>query len=168
MLHHQPMYLANNWGFVPVQAAIGVFTFWGPKVRLLQGLRQHVWAFLSAHCQMIHAAFTSDYGLRLCALKELRDPPLSQVLDNLSLQHLDPDYMMVKFLTWTQAAKEILRADDDTVSYLLAGLILGTGVVGTLGGGVLPVCSHVPPLHTMKTLLLRGPTLCTDLAARSV
>ncbi|CAK0783469.1 hypothetical protein CVIRNUC_006668 [Coccomyxa viridis] len=63
-LHAQPMYLANNWGFVPVQAAIGVFTFWGPK-----------------------------------------------------------------------AAKEILRADDDTVSYLLAGLILGTGVVGTLGGG---------------------------------
>ena len=36
-----------------------------------------------------------------------------------------------------QAAKEILRADDDTVSYLLAGLILGTGVVGTLGGGKL-------------------------------
>ena len=32
MLHRQPMYLANNWGFVPVQAAIGVFTFWGPKV----------------------------------------------------------------------------------------------------------------------------------------
>ena len=35
MLHRQPMYLANNWGFVPVQAAIGVFTFWGPKVSLL-------------------------------------------------------------------------------------------------------------------------------------
>ena len=34
MLHRQPMYLANNWGFVPVQAAIGVFTFWGPKVSL--------------------------------------------------------------------------------------------------------------------------------------
>ena len=33
-LHRQPMYLANNWGFVPVQAAIGVFTFWGPKVSL--------------------------------------------------------------------------------------------------------------------------------------
>lgn len=34
-LHRQPMYLANNWGFVPVQAALGVFTFWGPKVSCL-------------------------------------------------------------------------------------------------------------------------------------
>jgi hypothetical protein len=33
-LHRQPMYLANNWGFVPVQGALGVFTFWGPKARL--------------------------------------------------------------------------------------------------------------------------------------
>ena len=31
-INRQPMYLANNWGFVPVQAALGVFTFWGPKV----------------------------------------------------------------------------------------------------------------------------------------
>ena len=30
-INRQPMYLANNWGFVPVQAALGVFTFWGPK-----------------------------------------------------------------------------------------------------------------------------------------
>ena len=34
-LHRQPMYLANNWGFVPVQAALGVFTFWGPKASLM-------------------------------------------------------------------------------------------------------------------------------------
>ena len=37
-----------------------------------------------------------------------------------------------------QAAKEILRADDDTVSSLLGGLTLGTGIVGTLGGGAYP------------------------------
>lgn len=33
VLHSQPVYLANTWGFVPVQACLGVFTFWGPKVR---------------------------------------------------------------------------------------------------------------------------------------
>ena len=37
----------------------------------------------------------------------------------------------------SQAAKDVLRADDDTVSSLLAGLTLGTGVIGTLGGGML-------------------------------
>lgn len=39
-----------------------------------------------------------------------------------------------------QAAKEILRADDGTVSSLLGGLVLGTGVVGTLGGGAQQLC----------------------------
>lgn len=39
-----------------------------------------------------------------------------------------------------QAAKDILRADDDTVSSLLGGLVLGTGVVGTLGGGMCHAC----------------------------
>ena len=34
-----------------------------------------------------------------------------------------------------QAAKEILRADEGTVSYLLGGITVGTAVVGTLGGG---------------------------------
>ena len=34
-INRQPMYLANNWGFVPVQAALGVFTFWGPKASTL-------------------------------------------------------------------------------------------------------------------------------------
>ena len=49
----------------------------------------------------------------------------------------------MQFVMHLQAAKEILRADDDTVSYLLAGLILGTGVIGTLGGGkllIFPSC----------------------------
>lgn len=34
ILHQQPVFLANAWGFVPVQACLGVFTFWGPKVHL--------------------------------------------------------------------------------------------------------------------------------------
>ena len=44
---------------------------------------------------------------------------------------------MIELGLWClQAAKDILRADDETVSALLAGLILGTGVIGTLGGGM--------------------------------
>ena len=31
-LHRHPVWLANIWGFVPVMALLGVFTFWGPKV----------------------------------------------------------------------------------------------------------------------------------------
>ena len=54
---------------------------------------------------------------------------------------------MTRSMGRLQAAKEILRADDDTVSYLLAGLILGTGVVGTLGGGKL----LKPPSRTLRT-----------------
>ncbi|CAL8460810.1 g341 [Coccomyxa elongata] len=64
ILHQQPVFLANAWGFVPVQACLGVFTFWGPK-----------------------------------------------------------------------AAKEILRADENVISYLLGGITVGTAVVGTIGGG---------------------------------
>ena len=47
--------------------------------------------------------------------------------------HSGPQVM--QFGVPVQAAKEILRADDDTVSFLLGGLTLGTGIVGTLGGG---------------------------------
>ena len=35
-----------------------------------------------------------------------------------------------------QAAKEILRADENVVSYLLGGITVGTAVVGTIGGGL--------------------------------
>ncbi len=38
ILHRQPIFLANAWGFVPVQACLGVFTFWGPKVHHADGL----------------------------------------------------------------------------------------------------------------------------------
>ncbi|KAK9817907.1 hypothetical protein WJX72_004115 [[Myrmecia] bisecta] len=31
ILHQHPVFLYNNWGYVPQQAAIGAFTFWGPK-----------------------------------------------------------------------------------------------------------------------------------------
>jgi hypothetical protein len=34
-----------------------------------------------------------------------------------------------------QAAKAILQADTDTISFLLGGITVGTAVVGTLGGG---------------------------------
>ena len=61
-----------------------------------------------------------------------------------------------------QAAKEILRADDDTVSYLLAGLILGTGVVGTLGGGLLPTPPHGVLHKAVKTTFLQCHTLYAD------
>lgn len=40
VLHNQPVFLANAWGFVPVQACLGVFTFWGPKVIMLTSSRQ--------------------------------------------------------------------------------------------------------------------------------
>ena len=57
-------------------------------------------------------------------------------------------------VVYVQAAKEILRADDDTVSSLLAGLTLGTGVIGTLGGGT---CHSLrvkrPDLPHCRTLL---------------
>ena len=66
---------------------------------------------------------------------------------------------------WVQAAKEILRADDDTVSYMLAGLILGTGVVGTLGGGPLHTPPHCTPQHPMKMLLLHCLPLSFDLCS---
>ena len=39
-----------------------------------------------------------------------------------------------------QAAKEILRADQNVISYLLGGITVGTAVVGTIGGGLLSVC----------------------------
>ena len=32
ILHRQPVFMANCYGYVPVQATLGVFTFWGPKV----------------------------------------------------------------------------------------------------------------------------------------
>ena len=51
-VNRQPMYLANNWGFVPVQAALGVFTFWGPKASALRGER----SYLAAPCSYPHPA----------------------------------------------------------------------------------------------------------------
>ena len=32
ILHRQPVFMANCYGYVPVQATLGVYTFWGPKV----------------------------------------------------------------------------------------------------------------------------------------
>ncbi|KAK9811544.1 hypothetical protein WJX72_005678 [[Myrmecia] bisecta] len=31
VLHRHPVFLYNNWGNVPHQAAVGAFTYWGPK-----------------------------------------------------------------------------------------------------------------------------------------
>jgi hypothetical protein len=47
-----------------------------------------------------------------------------------------------------QAAKEILMGDEETISYLLGGITVGTAVVGTLGGGVLCIPGYSSnPLH---------------------
>lgn len=32
ILHRHPVFLAVCYGYVPVQAVLGTFTFWGPKV----------------------------------------------------------------------------------------------------------------------------------------
>lgn len=50
-----------------------------------------------------------------------------------------------------QAAKEILRADEGTVSYLLGGITVGTAVVGTLGGGEKSFACYVTPWHEPVT-----------------
>ena len=34
VLHRHPVFLANIWAYVPVQAVLGALTFWGPKARL--------------------------------------------------------------------------------------------------------------------------------------
>ena len=33
VLHRHPVFLANIWAYVPVQAVLGALTFWGPKAR---------------------------------------------------------------------------------------------------------------------------------------
>lgn len=32
VLHRHPCFLLNTFGCVPIQATVGAFTFWGPKV----------------------------------------------------------------------------------------------------------------------------------------
>lgn len=113
ILHKQPVFLANAWGFVPVQACLGVFTFWGPKVTLVDNT---VW-------------------IMLCS------PTVSALL---SVSLAEMSVLVTKCAVVVQAAKDILRADEEVVSYLLGGITVGTAVVGTLGGGVPLVlsCGH--------------------------
>lgn len=56
-----------------------------------------------------------------------------------AVQFCWPTYVNLTVLL-EQAAKEILRADENVISYLLGGITVGTAVIGTLGGGMLPVC----------------------------
>lgn len=44
ILHRQPVFLANCYGFVPVSAVLGVYTFWGPKVGALSPFLGHLHA----------------------------------------------------------------------------------------------------------------------------
>lgn len=32
VLHRHPVFLLNTFAFAPIQAALGAFSFWGPKV----------------------------------------------------------------------------------------------------------------------------------------
>ena len=34
VLHKHPVFLLNAWGYVPIQACLGAFTYWGPKAAM--------------------------------------------------------------------------------------------------------------------------------------
>lgn len=34
ILHRHPVFLLNAWGYVPIQACLGAFTYWGPKAAM--------------------------------------------------------------------------------------------------------------------------------------
>ena len=56
-----------------------------------------------------------------------------------------------------QAAKAILNSEDDTISFLLGGITVGTAVVGTLGGGELVPSFHAAPSRHFKRWPLSMP-----------
>ena len=146
-VNSQPMYLANNWGFVPVQAALGVFTFWGPKASALQRERSRL-AALRTYPR--HQSLESKVGCQKCCtlwLGYVQPPHLLQSQFGEDVGGLASRAGVVQQsprLWRLQAAKAILKADDDTVSSLLGGLVLGTGVIGTLGGGMHPTATYQP------------------------
>lgn len=135
VLHRQPVFLANAWGFVPVQACLGVFTFWGPKVGLSTFYCSSWNANIALHG--LHGWETMLADLNHWILS------IESVAWTGSLNYLLTDAVI------NQAAKEILRADEDVISYLLGGITVGTAVVGTIGGGVLLVADAPTSTSTL-------------------
>ena len=141
ILHRHPVFLAVCYGYVPVQAVLGTFTFWGPKVRL-----QRRWLLCSRSSgamEKIARAHSSP----------VRSPfSFARHYINSLLQVGRDTFKRVSWcmLGTLQAAKAILNSQDDTISFLLGGITVGTAVVGTLGGGTAmhpSLCTSSQPGH---------------------
>lgn len=77
VLHRHPVFLANIWAYVPVQAVLGALTFWGPKAR-----PRHVYlaCYPFRHCGHALAYGSRQQAHPVCVLASRRWSELSAVL----------------------------------------------------------------------------------------
>jgi hypothetical protein len=151
VLHAHPVFLANIWAYVPVQALLGALTFWGPKAR--------------------RPAAPASRGPCSASLPVPPERPIStrrrRALRSRRRErawHSQPD---ARRAAAVQAALDIMTDAGDSVDYIMGGMTVGAAVVGTLGGGAsprrrprpgLPGCSAAESevLHETARLRLGG------------
>ena len=123
VLHRHPVFLANIWAYVPVQAVLGALTFWGPKAR----------AGLVQVCLLPFQAFRPCPGVWVTSATQ---PACVPALRRCSVV-CDPGLHAVDTAGRhaAQAALAVLRESGDTMDMVMGSMTVGGAIVGTLGGG---------------------------------